>query len=53
MGFNLSPSVEVGGAASISTILIVDMEVQSFPPYIFVPIPLRKDTTKTIIGSFN
>jgi hypothetical protein len=30
---------EMDGAMSISTISLVDMEVESFPPYIYVPIP--------------
>ena len=33
------------GATSISTILLVDVEVESSPPYIHVPILLRKDIT--------
>jgi hypothetical protein len=32
----------VDGATSISTISLVDMEVKSFPPYIYVPIPWVK-----------
>jgi hypothetical protein len=28
----------VDGAMSISTISLVDIEVESFPPYIYVPI---------------
>jgi hypothetical protein len=32
----------VDGATSISTISLVDMEVESFPPYIYVPIPWVK-----------
>jgi hypothetical protein len=30
---------EVDVATSISTISLVDMEVESFPPYIYVPTP--------------
>ena len=33
------------GATSISTILLVDVEVGSSPPYIYVPILLEKDIT--------
>jgi hypothetical protein len=40
----------VGGATSISTILLIDMETGSFPPYIYIPILLRIDTPKTTIG---
>jgi hypothetical protein len=32
----------VDGAISISTISLVDMEVESFSPYIYVPTPLVK-----------
>jgi hypothetical protein len=32
----------VDGATSISTISLVDMEVESFPPYIYVPTPWVK-----------
>ena len=41
MGFNdyLGPLVNVEGATSISTILLVDIDVGSFSPYIFVPTP--------------
>jgi hypothetical protein len=35
----------VEGATSISTILLVDMEVRSSPPSIYVPILLGKDIT--------
>jgi hypothetical protein len=41
----------VGGAISISTILLVDVEVKGFPPNIYVLILLEKrHTKKTIIG---
>jgi hypothetical protein len=43
----------VGGTTSISTILLVDVEIGGFPPYIYVPILLGKDTTKTTIGNSN
>ena len=41
MGLNdyLGLLVEVDGATSISTILLVDVDVESFPPYKYVPIP--------------
>jgi hypothetical protein len=44
MGFynSLGLLVKVDGATSISTISLVDMEVESFPPYIYVPIPWVK-----------
>ena len=43
MGLNdyLGLLVEVDGATLISTILLVDVKVGSFPPYIYVP-PLGK-----------
>jgi hypothetical protein len=39
MGLNdyLGLLAEVDGATSISTISLVDVEVESFPPYIYVP----------------
>ena len=39
MGFNvyLGPLVQVDGATSISTVSLVDVEVENFSPYIFVP----------------
>jgi hypothetical protein len=36
------------GATSISTISLVDMEVESFPPYIYVPTPYAKHTKTTV-----
>jgi hypothetical protein len=44
MGLNvhLGLLVEVEGAISISTILLVDMKVESFPPYKYVPTPWTK-----------
>jgi hypothetical protein len=50
MGFNdyLGPLVNVEGATSISTILLVDVDVGSFSSYIYVPTPLPKHI-KTII----
>jgi hypothetical protein len=50
MGLNdyLDLLVKMEGATSISTISLVDMEVESFRPYIYVPIPWAKHT-KTIV----
>ena len=50
MGFNvyLGPLVQANGAMSISTISLVDMDVGSFSPYIYVPTAWAKHT-KTII----
>ena len=50
MGFNnyLGPLVNVEGAASISIISLVDVEVGSFSPYKYVPTLWAKHT-KTII----
>ena len=41
MGFNdyLGPLVNVEGATSISIILLVDIDVESFSPYKYVPTP--------------
>ena len=38
MSFNayLGPLVEMYGATSISTVLLVDVEVESFPVYVYV-----------------
>jgi hypothetical protein len=36
-------------ATSISTILLIDVEIGSFPPYIYIPILLGIDTPKTTI----
>ena len=41
----------MGGTTSISTILLVDLEVGGSHPYIYVSILLGKDTPKTTIGS--
>jgi len=49
MGFNnqLSLLAKVDGATSISTILLVIVNVRSFPPYLYVPIhPLEKIPSK-------
>ena len=50
MGFNdyLGPLVNVEGATSISTILLVDVDMGSFSPNKYVPTPWLK-YTKTII----
>jgi hypothetical protein len=41
MGLNvyLGLLVEVDGATSFSTILLVDVKLESFPPYKYVPTP--------------
>ena len=53
MGFNdyLGPLVNVEGATSISTILLVDVDVGSFSPYKYVPTPWAKHTKTTIRGA--
>ena len=53
MGFNgyLVPLVNVEGATSISTILLIDVDVGSSSPYIYVPIPWEKHTKTTIRGA--
>jgi len=50
MGFNvyLGPLVNVEGATSISTILLVDVDVGSFSSYKSIPTPWAKHT-KTIV----
>jgi hypothetical protein len=50
MGLNvyLGLLVEVDDVTSISTILLVDVKVESFSPYKYVPTPWAKHT-KTII----
>jgi len=50
MGFNvyLAPLVQVDGATLISTISLVDVEVESFSPYIYVPTPWAKHTKTTV-----
>jgi hypothetical protein len=42
---------EVDGATSISTISLVDIEVDSFPPYIYIPTPWAKHTKITVRGA--
>jgi hypothetical protein len=53
MGFNvyLGPLVKVEGAISISTILLVDVDVESFSLYIYVLTPWVKHTKTTIWGA--
>ena len=50
MGFNvyLGPLVQVDGATSISTVSLVDVEIGSFSPYIFVPTPWTKHTKTNV-----
>ena len=53
MGLNdyLGLLVKVDGATSISTILLADVKVESFPPYIFVPTPWANHTKTTKNGA--
>jgi hypothetical protein len=53
MGLNdyLGLLTEVNGATSISTILLVDVKVESFSPYIYVHIPWAKHTKTTVRGA--
>ena len=53
MGFNvyLGLLVEVEGATSINTILLIDIDMESSPPYIYVPIPWAKHTKTTVRGA--
>ena len=53
MGFNvyLGPLVNVEGATSVSTILLVDIDVGSFSPYIYLPTPWAKHTKTTVWGA--
>ena len=53
MGFNdyLDPLVNVEGATSISTILLVDVDVASFFSYKYIPTPWAKHTKTTIRGA--
>jgi hypothetical protein len=53
MGFNvyLGLLVEVDGAISIITILLVDVKVESFPPYKYVLTPWAKHTKTTVKGA--
>jgi hypothetical protein len=43
--------VEMDDVTSISTILLVDVNVESFPPYNYVPTPWAKHTKTTVRGS--
>ena len=53
MGFNdyLGPLVNMEGATSISTILLVDVDVESFSPYKYVPTPWAKHTKTSVRGA--
>ena len=53
MGFNdyLGPLINVEGATSISTILLVDVDVGSFSPNKYVPTPWTKHTKTTVRGA--
>ena len=53
MGFNdyLGQLVNVEGATSISTTLLVDIDVRSFSPYKYVSTPWTKHTKTTIRGA--
>ena len=53
MGFNdyLGPLIKVEGATSISNIFLVDVDVRSSPPYIFVPAPWLKHNKTTVRGA--
>ena len=53
MGFNdyLGPLVNVEGATSVSIILLVDVDVGSFSPYIYLPTPWAKYTKTTVWGA--
>jgi hypothetical protein len=50
MGLNdyLALLAEVDGVMSISTISLVDMKVENFPPYIYVPTHWAKHTKTTV-----
>ena len=53
MGFHnyLGPLVNVDGATSISTILLVDVEVESFSPYIYAPTSWTNHNRTTVRGA--
>jgi hypothetical protein len=53
MGLNvyLGLLVEVDGATSISTILLVDVKMENFSPYKYVPTHWAKHTKTTIRGA--
>ena len=46
--YYLGQLVNVEGATSISTILLVDVDVENFSPYKYIPTPWAKHT-KTIV----
>jgi hypothetical protein len=50
MGLNdyLGLLAEMDGATSINTISLVDIKVESFSPYIYVPSPWAKHTKTTV-----
>ena len=50
---NLVPLVKVGGATSITTILLIDVDVGSFSLYKYVPNPWAKHIKTTIKGAPN
>ena len=45
------PLVQVDGATSISTISLVDVDVESFSSYIYQPTPWAKHTKTTVSGA--
>ena len=53
MGFNdyLGPLVNVKGVTSISIILLVDVDMESFSPYKYIPTPWAKHTKTTVRGA--
>jgi hypothetical protein len=53
MGLNvyLGLLIEVDGATSISTILLVNVNVKSFPSYKYVPTPWAKHIKTTLRGA--
>ena len=50
MSFNdyLGPLVNVEGATSSNTILLVDVDVESFSPYKYIPTPWAKHFKTTV-----
>ena len=53
MGFNdyLGPLINVEGATSISTILLVDVDVGRLSPYKYIPTPWAKHTKIIVRGA--
>ena len=53
MGFNdyLGSLINVEGATSISTILLVNVKVGSFSPYVYVPTPWAKHIRTNVRGA--